>query len=302
MLSPNAMVREAKIVARRLIKQKAWLECHPNRIANPLPGTILRQTSREQSRQWIVVSDKTRHKEKITPLPAGLVDAMLSENWLIADPTGALRLSTVGAEKLVKSGIGNDFAAQHQQRQPRLVKNEQGISVPVIVNDTESPLGWMRARKDKSGQPLLSREQFEAGERVRRDFTLAQMSARVTASWEFTSPASQKGAGRGDGAMEISERALAAKQRFFAALDYLGPEMSGVVYEVCCMASGLEAAERQFGWPRRSAKLVLQIALAKLSQHYGFVQPPPKLPRSAPIRHWGSDNYRPHIPPAAEAT
>lgn len=28
--------------------------------------------------------------------------------------------------------------------------------------------------------------------------------------------------------------------------DHLGPELSGTVYEICCLASGLEAAERQF--------------------------------------------------------
>jgi len=130
---------------------------------------------------------------------------------------------------------------------------------------------------------------------------MAQMSARVTSSWEFSSPGGRKNASRAEGSMEISERALAAKQRFFAALDCLGPELAGIVFEVCCMASGLEAAERQFGWPRRSAKLVLQIALAKLSEHYGLVQTGPKLSHAGSVKHWGGEGFRPSIPPVEPA-
>ena len=283
MLSPREIEREAKIVARQLFKRKGWIEN---------TGDIC--TGRKK---WVIVTAKTTGKSKISPLCSDLIKAMQSACWLSSDPSGSFRLSAAGAEKLLNVDNGERFVAQHQDRQLRTIKDQTGRTISVVSNDAECPLGWMRARKDKNGKRLISQVQFEAGERIRRDFTIAQMSPRVTSSWEFSGAAGGKKVRRAEGAMEISEREMAAKQRLFAALDCLGAEMSGVVFEICCLASGLEAAERQFNWPRRSAKLVLQIALTKLSEHYGFVQPDSDLRRSGFIRHWGKDGYQPVVPP-----
>lgn len=284
MLSPQALKREARIVAAKLYRQKAWLE--------------QRNRSSLDQTQWVLVSAKTRRKSKSIRFETGVIEAMRRQEWLKRDPAGTLSLTRLGHEALIGQCAGGDFASQHQHRETRIIKDEGGNTKTVLSNETESPLGWMRARKDKSGKPLLSPEQFEAGERLRRDFTLACLSARVTSSWDFTGVTGDRTGNRADGHMEITEKAMAAKQRLFAALDFLGPEMSGAVFEICCLASGLEAAERQFNWPRRSAKLVLQIALAKLSEHYGLVQPDVKTTRPANIQHWGRQGYRPHIPPA----
>ena len=51
------------------------------------------------------------------------------------------------------------------------------------INDAESPLAWLRSRLDRHGQPMISAEQFEAGERLRADLWRARMTPRVTASW-----------------------------------------------------------------------------------------------------------------------
>ena len=283
MLSEKALLREAKIIARRLHKQQAWLE--------NLSGS-------HEKHKWVVVSAKTRRKSSLNSLSRKVVSAIKARHWLKADATGCLRLTANGTNCLLGTAASDGFVAQHQRQTTRVIKDPQGLMVSVKSNETESPLGWMRARKDKTGKPLINQLQFEAGEKIRRDFTMAHMSARVTASWDFSQPAGKGKSPRGEGAMEISERALAAKQRLFRALDFLGPEMSGIVFEVCCLASGLEAAERQLNWPRRSAKLVLQIALGKLSEHYGFVHPADQPPRNAIIQHWGREGYRPDIPPA----
>ncbi len=62
------------------------------------------------------------------------------------------------------------------------------------LNPAESPIAWLRRRKDKDGEPMISQPQFDAGERLRADFWFAQMTPRVTANWSGVGgygPASQ---------------------------------------------------------------------------------------------------------------
>ncbi|MBO6635167.1 DUF6456 domain-containing protein [Parvibaculum sp.] len=141
--------------------------------------------------------------------------------------------------------------------------------IPVIVNEAESPLGWLRRRKGADGKPLIGAAQFEAGEKLRADFTLGQMNPRVTADWSGAPAGGDRRSLMRDPA-EIADHALAARERVARALDAAGPGLSGILLRVCCHLEGLEAAERGFGWPKRSGKLVLQIALDRLVRHYGI--------------------------------
>jgi hypothetical protein len=65
-----------------------------------------------------------------------------------------------------------------------------------------------------------------------------------------------------------------------------------VLIDVCCHLQGLEAAERAAGWPQRSGKIVLQLALSSLARHYGLEAAAPAR-RGPAVRHWGSEDYRP---------
>ena len=53
----------------------------------------------------------------------------------------------------------------------------------MVVNDAESPLGWLKSRKDRSGRPLITEDQYQAGERLRADYWFAHLSPRVTSNW-----------------------------------------------------------------------------------------------------------------------
>jgi hypothetical protein len=55
---------------------------------------------------------------------------------------------------------------------------------------------------------------------------------------------------------------------------------------VCCHLTGLESAEKQQGWPQRSAKVVLQIALDRLAAHYRIG---PVVGSGSGLRAWAAE-------------
>jgi hypothetical protein len=129
----------------------------------------------------------------------------------------------------------------------------------VTVNLAEQPLAWLARRGHISAAQLL------ASERLRQDFHAAQLGPRVTMRWDPL-PSTR----RAGGVPEPSAGQIAARRRFDAAVAACGPGLSDVLWRVVCAGEGLEAAERALGWPVRSGKLVLQLALDRLVGHYGI--------------------------------
>ncbi len=158
----------------------------------------------------------------------------------------------------------------------------------VVSEEAESPLVWLARRRGKDGRPLLEPEHLQAGERLRRDLDLARTLPRVTSRWDGM-PGQSPGQPQ---AGPISDAILAARQRVDAALLAVGPEFSGLLLDICGFLKGLETIEAERQWPRRSARIVLDLALARLARHYGLSLPPR---RQAPLRHWGAEDYRPQL-------
>lgn len=163
------------------------------------------------------------------------------------------------------------------------------------INLDESPLAWLARRRGKDGKPLLSDAEVNAGERLRADFWFAQMTPRITANW--SNVASQPGGRRsapGHG-VELADHVIAARERVRLAMAAVGPGLAGVLIDVCCHSKGLEVTEKSSGWPQRSGKIILQIALCHLARHYGFETSGSAHTSRARASHWGTPDYRPKI-------
>jgi hypothetical protein len=78
-------------------------------------------------------------------------------------------------------------------------------------------------------------------------------------------------------------------------LPAVGPEVSGILVDICCELKGLEEAEKANGWPARAGKVVLQIALTRLAKHYGLIVSDAAARRKTGLRHWGTEDYRPTL-------
>jgi hypothetical protein len=151
----------------------------------------------------------------------------------------------------------------------------------------------LRRRKDKSGRPLLTQTQFQAGETLAQDYVSAQLQPRVTANWSALAPCARTRRSAPGVGVEMRDAVVAAHRRVSRALEAVGPELAGILVDVCCHETGLDAAEKSAGWPRRSGKLVLDIALTALARHYGLIGP--ERPLAGRLHHWGDADYRPTL-------
>ena len=152
----------------------------------------------------------------------------------------------------------------------------------LLVNSEESPLAAMARIKGRGGALFLDPCQVEAGERLRTDFTRGHMQPSLGQRWEPVCNGRQ--AGGPGGVSDLTDAALSARLRVEAALAEVGPELSGVLLDVCCFLKGLAEVERDRQWPARSAKLMLRTALAALARHYASPKDPVRR-QSAPPPH-----------------
>lgn len=203
---------------------------------------------------------------------------------------GRLVLSSEGKALVQRMRAGEEpFRAQHAEIGTRNITLPTGEQT-VRMNLSESPLAQLARRRTRDGSPFLDDHEIEAGERLRADYTRAQIMPRVGANWSEAVASGRRG-GHENGIAELTDAALSARQRVDKALTAVGPELAGILVDVCCFLKGLEQVEAERGWPVRSAKIVLKTALAVLFRHYE----PRMGTRRRSIVHWGTEDYRPSV-------
>lgn len=219
--------------------------------------------------------------------------AAMARRGLIAKTGSRVGLTDSGVAFLKRNqGRQPDFQSQHRDIEEGVVEIG-GELCGATINRAESPLSVIARRKDKDGRRFLTDEEFRAGERLRSDYTHGQLMPRLGANWQ-ASVASGRRSGERGGAAELTDAALSARQRVEGAIRSVGPELAGILIDICCYLKGLETVERERGWPVRSAKIVLKTALGALARHY---EPDGgrSHQRHSVTLHWGTADYRPSI-------
>jgi hypothetical protein len=105
----------------------------------------------------------------------------------------------------------------------------------VLIDEQESPLGWLARRRGRDAKALIAPHQLQAGERLRADFTLAQLMPRTTSNWESPMSSGRRNVGGAGGA---TERMVAARQRVSRAR--------------CCRPGIFRAAAQHLLFPERA--------------------------------------------------
>lgn len=211
--------------------------------------------------------------------PVGDIRTLIQSGALVGD-AGECRAGTETAAWLKRAMIdGDTFQAQHRvdgiDREGRQ------------VNLGESPL----SRLVSGDRAFLEPHQIEAGERVRGLVERAQLRTRTTMNYsgEATGGRRQRNA-----AETVTDMAVDARRALDGIHRALPVECAGVVMDVCGWLKGLQQVERERGWPRRSAKLVLRIGLEQVAQKMGLG--PHAVGRErVPQRSWLEEGARPEL-------
>lgn len=224
---------------------------------------------------------------------------LVNENGSIAasrkdiEAAQAKGLLCVAGQKLALSKTGRQSTLRKTQPSPKKERVTQTVEIEkgktIEVNLSESPLASLYRRKGANGEAFLTDDEFRAGERLRADFTRGSLMPSITSRWD-TDVRGNGHSGAG-GVAELTDIALASRIRVERALTAVGPELSGVLVDICCFLKGLERVERERRWPVRSAKMLLKTGLSILHRHYNPVQE--NTGQTNKILHWGSEGYRP---------
>lgn len=257
MIAANELEREARRVLRRMDGD----------------GSVL---TRLEDGRYTLLRDGKKDRAQ-TRVMADAVAGFRARDWIV--PLGttpeSFGLSSAGSAWLRRTlADGDPYELQHQLRVKRLITDPDGVERLADSNEAESPLTWLKTRG------MIDTVQCEAGERLRRDFTIAQLAPRMGVDLTAPIVLGTRGPDRG---VTLTETMIAAKQRFSRAMKAVGPGLNDLLFDVCCHLMGLEDAEAGFGWPKRTGKVVLTIALDRLASHYGLVI---TAPRRAPMRSW----------------
>lgn len=215
-----------------------------------------------EGKRYVLMVKRNKWKKPVMNTGRHYVEKFISSDLIVMDKEfrERLRISPTGRAFYRRHLNGVDpFRGQHQVQE----RGDDGIT----RNLTETPLSWLQAR-NRAGGISFTQPEFMAGERLRADYEAGQMPGKM--SIDLTRLVVRGGRRIRHEQHEPPAYALDARKRLRDALEAVGPDLDTVLVKICCELNGLNTIEKEMGWPRRSGKLALKLALSRLAVHYGL--------------------------------
>ncbi len=231
------------------------------------PGALLARDRGGAS--FGVFPDGDRRRRPLVKLSADAVGALLSEGAILAGAEAeTFRLAAAGKARAAREAAPEAhpaFLAQHAPLRTRHVMDGAGRARPALQAGHD-PTERLARLRDAAGAPFFAPEELAAARRLHQDWLAGQIGLTRGSDWSApprgSTPRAQNGA-------EAAISAGAdARRRFDDALAPLAPPLRRVIARACLAEDGLEAIETGEGWPARSAKIALKLALAQLAVRY----------------------------------
>lgn len=231
------------------------------------PGALL-AVARDMETAVIMREDGRGEAFRTAVVDRDIAQALAIKGWIAtADPSlRIVRYFVSNAGRTALRGLTAKSENQASGFRENALRRRDGSNVWDMAEESsrpvthESPLVGLARRRDKDGAPFLAPELVQSGERLREDFELCFLDPDEALDWDTALSAKVKS--------NTAQATIEARARVKAALADLGPGLSDVVLRCCCLLEGLEITERKMGWSARSGKIVLRIALQRLSRHY----------------------------------
>lgn len=234
------------------------------------PGAVLAVAT--EMDKAVVVRETETGSNRTAVVDRTIAEAMALKNWITCATLGRIsryKITSAGRVTLEQlQGDIEDTASAFTETEATFLGTEESASTPPKrrrkrYGTAETPLVLLARRRDADGERFLSEALVRAGERLREDFEMAQVSLTPESEWDEVlatlDPDQDAALARATRSARISVR---------QALVDLGPGLSDVSLRCCCFLEGLETAEKKMGWSARSGKIVLRIALQRLKRHY----------------------------------
>lgn len=191
----------------------------------------------------------------------------ISRYAITAAGRAALNRIIADQENRARARLEGGFAEAQAPFEPPEAGEAGGGGRKSRYGGAETPLEMLARLSDKDGKTFLTEPMVRAGRRLREDFELAQISSHLMQEELYFAQ------GNHPLRSNSHQAAADAHQRMTQALKKLGAGLSDIALRCCCHLEGLETAERNLGWPARSGKVVLRIALQHLAEFYGETSP-----------------------------
>lgn len=208
-----------------------------------------------------------RRRRPMVRITEAQAQALVAEGAVAADGDAhAFKLTSAGAAHAARvvARPNETYQAQHAPVIDRPVIDADGDVRQARGYAPFTTLVRLVRLKNADGTPWLAPEELDAARRLRGDWDAGQIGLVRGADWAAP-PQSRQARGPGNGRETALAIGLDARARVEEALAALAPPLKRVAIALLLHDCGLEDFERAQGWPTRSAKIALKLALAQLA-------------------------------------